>query len=366
MSEDQDRDSKTQDASEKKIRDTIEKGNVPVSREVPVFLSLVSIGIVCSLMLRQSAASIQQMLGSLLADAGTRRLENQRDVGEIFLPIAGQSLEQIMPMLAVLMLGGIVSSLIQNPFQITFERLVPKASRLSLRQGWNRIFGARGAVDFLKSLFKFGSISLILYVIVKSEMPFVLSMMIKPPQLMPAVILEITIKLVSAVAVTALVLAAIDTVWSRMAWKRDLRMTHQEVKEEHKQAEGNPMVKMRAKALARQRSSRRMMAQVPRATMVIANPTHYAVALRYVRGEGGAPIVLAKGQDSMALKIRAIAEEQGISVIENKPLARAMYEKVEVNTMIPQEFFKAVAELIHFLQMRRVAGLVGQKRMSHD
>ena len=185
--------------------------------------------------------------------------------------------------------------------------------------------------------------------------------MIKPPQLMPAIILEITIKLVSAVAVTALVLAAVDTVWSRTAWRRDLRMSHQEVKEEHKQAEGNPLVKMRAKTLARQRSSRRMMAAVPRATMIIANPTHYAVALRYVRSEGGAPIVLAKGQDSMALKIRAIAEEHGISIVENKPLARAMYEKVEVNSMIPQEFFKAVAELIHFLQMRKVANLIGQK-----
>jgi flagellar biosynthesis protein FlhB len=362
MSEDNDRDSKTQEASEKKIKDTIEKGNVPVSREVPVLLSLVSIAIVCSLMLRHSAANIQQMLTSLIAESGTQKLESQRDVGEIFLPIARQSLSEILPMLAVLMAGGIISSLVQNPFQITFERLVPKASRLSIRQGWTRIFGARGAVDFLKSLFKFGSITLILYVIVKSEMPVALSVMIKPPQLMPSIILEITIKLVSAVTITALVLAAIDTVWSRIAWKRDLRMTHQEVKEEHKQAEGNPMVKMRAKALARQRSSRRMIAGVPRATMIIANPTHYAVALRYVRDEGGAPIVIAKGRDSLALKIRSIAEEHGISVIENKPLARAMYEKVEVNAMIPQEFFKAVAEMIHFLQMRKVAGLVGQRR----
>jgi flagellar biosynthesis protein FlhB len=362
MSEDQDRDSKTQDASEKKIRDTIEKGNVPVSREVPVLLSLISILIVCSLMLRRSTAGIEQMLGTLIAESGTRRLESQLDIRELLTPVARQSVAQILPMLLVLMVGGIISSLIQNPFQITFERIVPKASRLSISQGWNRIFGMRGAMDFLKSIFKFGAVSLILYVIVKSEMQTALSVMIKPPQIMPAIILEITVKLVSAITIAALVLAAVDTVWSRTAWRRDLRMTHQEVKEEHKQAEGNPMVKMRAKALARQRSSRRMMAAVPRATMVIANPTHYAVALRYVRSEGGAPIVLAKGRDSIALKIRSIAEEQGISVIENKPLARAMYEKVEVNTTIPQEFFKAVAEMIHFLQMRKVASLVGQRR----
>ena len=361
MSEDQDRDSKTQEPSEKKIKDTIEKGNVPVSREMPVLLSLAGILIVCSLMLSSSAAGIEQMLGSIIAEAGTHRLESQLDVAELLTPIAQQSVAHILPMLMVLMAGGIVSSLIQNPFQITFERIEPKASRLSIRNGWKRIFGVRGAVDFLKSLFKFAAISLILYVIVKSELPAAISVMIKPPQLMPAIILEITIKLVWAVAVTALVLAAADTVWSRMAWRRDLRMSHQEVKEEHKQLEGNPLIKMRAKALARQRSSRRMMAAVPRATMIIANPTHYAVALRYVRSEGGAPIVLAKGQDSMALKIRSIGEELGIAIIENKPLARAMYEKVEVNAMIPQEFFKAVAELVHFLQMRKVGKLIGQR-----
>ena len=361
MSGDEDRDSKTQDASEKKIKDTIEKGNIPVSREVPVLLSLVSILIVCSLMLSRSAAGIEQILRSLIAEVGIRRLESQLDVAELLTPIAHQALGYILPMLLVLMAGGVISSLIQNPFQITFERIEPKASRLSIRSGWNRIFGMRGAVDFLKSLFKFGSISLILYVIVKSELSEAINSMIKPPQLIPAIILEITVKLVSSVAVTALVLAAVDTVWSRMAWRRDLRMSHQEVKEEHKQAEGNPMVKMRAKALARQRSSRRMMAAVPRATMVIANPTHYAVALRYVRSEGGAPVVLAKGRDGLALKIRAIAEENGISVLENKPLARAMYEKVEVNATIPQEFFKAVAELIHFLQMKKVNSLVGQR-----
>ncbi len=355
MSDDNDRESKTQDASEKKLKDTMEKGNVPVSREVPVFLSMISILIVCSLMLSASAAGLERMLGTLLADVGTLRLDTQRDVQGLFAPLAQEAFKLIFPILGVLMVGGIISSLVQNPFQITFERIMPKASRLSIVQGWNRIFGMRGAMDFAKSLFKFGSISLILYVVVKAEMPAAISAMIKPPQLLPDIILKIAVKLVSAIAITAFVLAVVDTFWSRITWRRDLRMTHQEVKDEHKQAEGNPMIKMRVKSLARQRSSRRMMAAVPKATLIIANPTHYAIALRYVRSEGGAPIVLAKGRDTMALKIRSIAEEHGISVMENKPLARAMYDKVEVNSMIPPEFFKAIAEMIHFLQMRQVA-----------
>ena len=126
----------------------MEKGNVPVSREVPVFLSLVSILIVCSLMLSGSTAGMEQMLGSILAEAGTHRLESQLDLAELLTPIAQQSLIYLLPMLLVLMAGGVISSLIQNPFQITFERIEPKASRLSISSGWKRIFGVRGGGGF--------------------------------------------------------------------------------------------------------------------------------------------------------------------------------------------------------------------------
>ena len=148
------------------------------------------------------------------------------------------------------------------------------------------------------------------------------------------------------------VLAAVDLVWTRVKWRRDLRMSRQELKDEMKQSEGDPLMKAKRRSLALDRRRRRMMAAVPRATLVIANPTHYAIALRYVREEGGAPVVLAKGQDLIALKIREIAEGAGIPVIEDKALARSMYDHVEVSQLIPAEFYKAVAELIHFLQAR--------------
>jgi flagellar biosynthetic protein FlhB len=137
-----------------------------------------------------------------------------------------------------------------------------------------------------------------------------------------------------------------------VSWRRDLRMTKQEVKDELKQTEGDPLVKMRLRSLQRDRSRKRMMAAVPRATLVIANPTHYSVALRYVREEGGAPLVVAKGKDLIALKIRHIAEENGIPVYEDKALARALYAAVEVERMIPAEFYKAVAGIILFLASR--------------
>jgi flagellar biosynthetic protein FlhB len=151
--------------------------------------------------------------------------------------------------------------------------------------------------------------------------------------------------LISIVVVMGLI-AGIDLVWSRFHWRQDLKMTKQEVKDELKQSEGDPIIKSRLRSLARDRARRRMMTAVPRATLVIANPTHYSIALRYVREENSAPVVLAKGQDLVALKIREIAEANNIPVFEDVALARSMYKQVSVDSVIPQQFYQAVAELI--------------------
>jgi flagellar biosynthesis protein FlhB len=334
-----DRESKSNEPTEKKINDTIAKGNVPVSREVPVLFSYAAILVVCSFLIAPAVGRLETQLGALVEGVGTIRLNTSIEADRLFETQAGQVFGLILPILLSLLAGGVVAALVQNPFQINLERILPQFSRVSPSAGFGRIFGFRGFGDFLKSLFKFLSIGLIVALIIESEAKSTFNMMIRPPQIIPNALHHLVIKLVSSVTITALVLAVVDTVWSRIAWRRDLRMSHQEIKEEHKDAEGNPMVKVRARSLARQRSSRRMMSAVPKATLVIANPTHYAIALRYV----------------IALRIREIAEKHEIAVIENKPMARAMYEKVEVNSEIPQEFFMAVAELIHFLQMKSMA-----------
>jgi flagellar biosynthetic protein FlhB len=152
------------------------------------------------------------------------------------------------------------------------------------------------------------------------------------------------------VAVVLLVVA--DLVWSRFFWRRELRMTRQEIKDEQKQAEGDPIIKGRLRSLARDRARKRMIARVPQATVVIANPTHYAIALRYVRTENRAPIVVAKGLDLIALNIRSVAEKHGIPVVEDKVLARSLYDKVEVDQVIPPEFYRAVANVILYIMSR--------------
>ncbi len=170
---------------------------------------------------------------------------------------------------------------------------------------------------------------------------------------MPERILALAVRTIAAVLVATLAVASADLVWSRLLWRRDNRMSKHEVKEELKQAEGDRMIKARLRSLRLDRSRKRMLSAVPRATMIVANPTHYAVAMRYVRSEGGAPIVLAKGADLIALKICAIAEAHDIPVVEDKPLARSLYAAVEVERPIPAEFYRAVAEIVHLIQQRK-------------
>ena len=185
--------------------------------------------------------------------------------------------------------------------------------------------------------------------LLRSAQHDVVNAMFMEPTALPVLILDMGTRLIATVAVATIVLVAADLVWSRVFWQRELRMTRQEVKDEMKQVDGDPIVKARLRSLARDRMRKRMIAAVPKATLVIANPTHYAVALRYVREEGGAPLVVAKGQDLIALKIREVATEHGIPVIEDKALARSLYKAVEVDKMIPPEFYKAVAEIVFFL-----------------
>jgi flagellar biosynthetic protein FlhB len=170
---------------------------------------------------------------------------------------------------------------------------------------------------------------------------------------LPSRLLALCAKAIASVMLAVVVIAGADLAWARIHWRRDQRMSRQDVKDEIKQAEGDRLIKARIRSLRLDRSRRRMLGAVPKATMVVVNPTHYAVALRYVRTEGGAPTVIAKGVDLIALKIRGIAEENQIPIIEDKPLARSLYDAVAVDNAIPPEFYRAVAELVHLIQNKR-------------
>jgi len=353
VADDRDRDSKTEEATEKRVHDSLEKGDVPVSREMSLFASIAAILIAMVFLLREMVPKFVFALGRLLDNPGGWSLGNGPDAVALLAAVFREAATFVLPLIVVFVLFGLGSSFLQNAPNLVLQRIQPDFSRISISGGWRRIFGLPGLIEFLKALFKFATVGFVVVALLRSEQENIINAVFDDPTALPEVIIAILIRLFATVAATILVLAAADLVWARVHWRRQLRMSRQEIKDELKQMEGDPLVKMRLRSLALDRSRKRMIASVPRATLVIANPTHYAIALRYVREEGGAPLVLAKGTDLIALTIREIAEAHDIPVIEDKALARSMYDSVEVDKMIPVEFYRAVAEVIHLLYTRR-------------
>lgn len=353
MSDAPEKDSKTEEATEKKVRDSVEKGQIPVSKEAPIFASMLALLIIMSFLMSDSVRKLTGNLARLIDDPSGIRLRNGADAVSFFTTIGMGAAELIIPIVVVLLIAGLASSFLQNAPQLVFDRIEPKLERLSIMKGFERIFGAQGRVEFAKSVFKFIAISLVVSIVLRAEEAVAVNALFSDPAAVPELVLTTAMRLVSAISIATIVLVSLDLVWARFHWRREMRMTKQEVKDEFKQAEGDPILKSRMRSLARDRARKSMLAAVPKATLVIANPTHFAIALKYTQGEDAAPTVLAKGQDLIALKIREIAEKNDVPVVEDKALARSMYDVAQIDRMIPAEFFRPVAEIIYFLHSRK-------------
>jgi flagellar biosynthetic protein FlhB len=360
MSEAPDKDSQTEEATEKKISDALEKGNVPVSKEAGTFAAMLATLLFCSFLVGDSLHGLIGLLGRMLDDPGGIRLSDGTDATKLLEVVALETGRALAPLLGMLAAFGLAANFFQTPPRIVGDRIEPKLSRLSLIGGWSRLFGAKGWAEFGKAVFKIAMVSGVVAGLARTDAWRLVNAMFTDPIHLPELTLMLTVRLLTAVCIATVLLVVVDLMLVRFQWRRDLRMSKQDIKDEHKQAEGDPLVKARMRSLARDRSRRRMIADVPRATIVLANPTHYAIALRYVREEGGAPVVVAKGQDLIALKIREVAETHGIPVIEDKPLVRSMFDSVEIDQQIPPEFYRVVAELLYvfYNDNRKVAGKV--------
>lgn len=354
MAEASDLESKTEEPTEKKIRDALERGRIPVSREASILASMGALMVIQTFLLGEGVQRLALSLKGLLDDPDGFRLSTGADAQALLAAVGLKALHFMLPLVLTLMVFGLAASLLQNTPRLVLDRIRPNLSRLSVVQGWSRIYGSQGRVEFAKALFKLVSASLVVGLVLRSSEARALDSMFTDPIALPELILGIAMRIVSSICIVTIVLVALDLAWTRFHWRRELRMTRQEVIDEHKQAEGDPLVKARLRSLARDRSRQRMIAAASQASLVIANPTHYAVALRYDRDQNPAPLVLAKGMDAIALKIRAIAEEHRIPVIENKALARALYEAVRVDQAIPSEFYRPIAEIIYFLHSRKM------------
>ena len=352
MAEDADKESKTEEATEQKIRDALDKGNMPFSRETPILAGIASFLIIAVFVAAPATTKLAVFLRELIDRPEDWLLNSAEDASRLFGLLALAVGASLIPVFIIIPLAGVAASAFQNAPRIVGERIRPQASRISPSKGWQRIFGRAGQVEFLKSLAKFMAASIIVFFVFFKGNSLFTDAVATDPNALPEFLRENMVRLLVANVLAITAIAGFDLAWSRIHWRQELRMTRQEVKDELKQSEGDPLVKSRLRSLGRDRARRRMINAVPAATLIVANPTPFSVALRYKPNEDAAPVVVAKGQDLIALKIREIAAANSIPVFEDVQLARALYKQVNVDQMIAPEFYKAVAELIRVINTR--------------
>jgi flagellar biosynthetic protein FlhB len=363
MAEDND-DDKTEEPTEKRVAEAFERGDTPVSREVTFLTSLCAYLLAELYLLPGATPAFASALARFLDDPSGWRLDDGGDAAALLSSVAQVAARFLGPTMLLLMAFGVGGSLFQNAPRVVLQRIEPDLKRLSPFAGFARLFGPRGWTEFGKSALKLSVVAATVALLVAAQRLALVDAMFADVSALPQRLMSLCVTATASVALALLAIAGADFAWTRTHWRRDHRMSRYELREEVKQAEGDRMLKARLRSLRLDRARRNMMKSVPRATMVIVNPTHYAVAMRYVRAEGGAPTVLAKGVDLVALRIRDIALEHDIPVIEDRPLARSLYEAVSVDAAIPAEFYRAVAEIVHLLQAKRAAWPLSRRRLN--
>jgi len=266
-------------------------------------------------------------------------------------------LGMMLPLLLVLGAASLAANMLQVGFLFSSEALAFDFSKLNPLQGLVRMFSMRSFVEMMKSLLKAGVVTWVIIDFFKTRVVQALEMLQDDFDALGPTIFRLAMALLLRAVSVLLVIAIADYAWQRWQFEKSLRMTKEQVKEEYKRTEGDPMVKGRIRGKQRMLARQRMMAAVPTATVVVTNPTHLAVALRYDPASMDAPLVVAKGQRLVAARIKEIAKEHGVPVMENKPVARALYDACEVNESIPLELYRAVAEIIAFVMKQSGRGV---------
>ncbi|PHK93723.1 flagellar biosynthesis protein FlhB [Pseudoroseomonas rhizosphaerae] len=337
---------KTLEASHRKLQQARERGDLPMSREGSSF------GIYAAMLLLLWLAG--SMVGGRVGDLLLPLVEQPEAfllLNEEGLRQAGASLAQalalaLLPVFGLLVAGSLLPHLLQNTVVLAPERLRVKLSNISPLAGMRRIFGLKALFEFGKNLLKALAVAAACWLVGVPLYEQSAALAGLDPAAFPTLAGEALATILFAVTAVSLVVAAIDISFQRFEYHRRQRMTIQEMREELRSTDGDPHVKAAQKKRRRQVSQRQMLADVPRSTVVITNPTHFAVALRYERGQDDAPVCLAKGTDRLALRIREQARAAGVPVMEDRPLARALHASVEVGQIIPPDHFEAVAKVI--------------------
>ena len=336
---------KTEKPTAKKIRDARKKGNVAKSKEVVNVVTFLGIIFVFSILSDFIIRQLEELISMFLTMDISNSL-NEDMIQPIMLKTMLTLFMSFLPIGFIVMVLGVIGNIMQTGFLFSPEALKPKLDKLNPVTGFKNMFSMKALGTLFKSLAIIIFLGIIGFIFIKNNYYSIINIgNIYTPYLIPA-IRELIVNLFKVIMVGLVVIGVADYGYQLYTYNKDMKMTKQEVKEEFKQMEGDQLVKAKIKQKQRQIASQRMMEAVPTATVILTNPTHLSIALRYEKGVDSAPVVVAKGADLVAMKIREIAKEHDIPIIENKPLARLMFKEVEINQEIPVDMYQMVAEVL--------------------
>ncbi|WP_308639260.1 flagellar biosynthesis protein FlhB [Paenibacillus silvisoli] len=339
---------KTERATPKKRQEARKKGQTAKSQEVPgalilffVFLSFMMLG-------GYYKSRIMHLFGSLFEQKLLMEVTSE-NVVTLFADLMMQGFMLLAPIFAIAVLVAVIGNYAQIGIMFTAEPLKLKMNKLNPISGFKQIFSMHSLVEFVKNVLKLVLIGFIVYSVIRREMGSIMQLASVPIDGIFSYISDVTIRLGVEIGAILAILALFDYMYKRYEHEKSLRMSKQDIKDEYKKSEGDPLVKSKIKERQRRMALQRMMQDVPRADVVITNPTHFAIALQYDGAKMEAPKVIAKGMDFVALRIKEVAKEHGVIMMENRPLARALYDRTEIGDSVPADLFQAVAEVLAYV-----------------
>lgn len=339
---------KTEKATPKKKQDSRKKGQVAKSQDIGTAFVLLGVFFLLNLYGPTMLNILEEMIIAILSEFTLMEITVD-NMMFLFINLLLELIFFLGPVMGVAMVFGVLANYLQVGVLFTGEPMKPKLEKIDPIKGFKRIFSMTAIVNMIKSILKIIVLGLVTFLILWNSMDDILILFQKNATAALATISSLVVKMGLWGSMALLILAILDYIYQKYDHEKKLRMSKQDIKDEYKNIEGDPLIKSKIKQKQREMAMRRMMDEVPNADVVITNPTHYAVAIKYDETKADAPYVVAKGVDFVAQKIKLIAKEKEIVMIENRPLARALYSQVEINQTIPEEFFKAVAEILAYV-----------------
>ena len=354
MADEHDDTERSEDPTQKRLDEALERGDVAKSQEVNTWFVLAGATLILLSFSGSMSSGVAALLGGLIANAHQIPVDGRGLLLTMQTLGLGTIAAVALPFL-LLVLAAILGNMVQHRLVWSAEQLKPKLSKISLGAGFKRLFSKIALANFIKGLVKLALIGAVMAVLLWPKRNQLDGLVTMDPAAILALTKTLSLEMLGTVVAILAIVAAADYLFQYRQWYERQKMSVREFKEEFKQTEGDPAIKAKIRQLRQNRARKRMMAAVPKASVIITNPTHYAIALQYDRGMN-APVCLAKGIDTLALKIREVAAEHDIPVVENPPLARALHATVEIDQEVPPDHYRAVAEVIGYVM--RLLGVV--------